>query len=141
MKPHSRVDILLAEDSFEDADLTIRALKKKNLADHLLHLEDGTAVLDFIFSPEGLNIPKLILLDLKMPKLNGIEVIHVLKSDERTKSIPITVLTSSKEGPDIEACYKLGVNSYIIKPVEFDKFVDAVTELGLYWLILNQLPR
>ena len=140
MIPQSRVDILLAEDSFEDADLTIRALKKKNLADHLLHLEDGSAVLDFIFSPEGINIPKIILLDLKMPKLNGIEVISVLKSDERTKSIPITVLTSSKEGPDIEECYRLGVNSYIIKPVEFDKFVNAVTELGLYWLILNQPP-
>ncbi len=140
MSPQSRVDIILAEDTFEDADLTIRALKKKNLANHLLHLEDGTAVLDYIFASEGLNIPKLILLDLKMPKLNGIEVITVLKGDERTKSIPITVLTSSKEGPDIKECYRLGVNSYIVKPVEFDKFIDAVTELGIYWLILNQPP-
>ena len=141
MSPHRKVDILLGEDNPEDADLTIRALKKKNLADNLVHLEDGEAILEFIFSPHGLRLPKLIMLDLKMPKVTGIEVIRKLKSDERTRTIPIAVLTSSKEGPDIKECYALGVNSYIVKPVEFEQFKNAVMELGLYWMFLNQPPE
>lgn len=135
------IEILLVEDNLDDAGLTIRALKKKNLANHLLHLEDGVEALDFIFSPDGLNTPKLILLDLKMPRLNGIEVLQRLKGDERTKGIPVVVLTSSREEPDIKKCYELGVNSYIVKPVEFDKFLDAVSDLGMYWLLLNQPPN
>jgi two-component system response regulator len=135
------IEILLVEDSLDDADLTIRALKKKNLANNLLHLEDGAEALNFIFSPEGLNMPKLILLDLKMPKLSGIQVLKALKSDERTRTIPVVVLTSSKEEPDIKECYALGVNSYIVKPVEFDGFLNAVSELGMYWLLLNQPPQ
>jgi two-component system, response regulator len=138
MSPKKIIEILLVEDNMDDADLTIRALKKRNLANNLMHLQDGAEVLDFIFSPEGLNTPKLILLDLKMPKLSGIQVLETLKSDERTKTIPVVVLTSSKEEPDIKRCYKLGVNSYIVKPVEFDKFLDAVANLGVYWLLLNQ---
>jgi two-component system response regulator len=135
------IEILLVEDNPDDADLAIRALKKRNLANHLLHLEDGAAALEFIFSAEGLNTPKLILLDLKMPKLNGMQVLHALKSDERTKTIPVVILTSSKEDPDIKECYALGANSYIVKPVEFDKFLDAVSDLGLYWLLLNDPPH
>lgn len=141
MSPKKIVEVLLVEDNPDDADLAIRALKKRNLANNLLHLEDGVAALDFIFSPEGLNTPKLILLDLKMPKLSGLEVLEKLKSDERTRDIPVVVLTSSKEEPDIRKCYALGVNSYIVKPVEFDKFLEAVSELGMYWLILNQAPN
>lgn len=139
------VEILLIEDNTDDANLTIRALKKNNLANNLLHLKDGAAAIDFIFSEIHLTDPsnqkpKLILLDLKMPKINGIEVLRKLKSDERTKEIPVVVLTSSREDPDIRACYDLGVNSYVVKPVNFEAFIKTITELGLYWMILNQLP-
>ena len=141
------VDILLVEDNSYDAELTIRALKKNNLANNLVHLKDGEEALDFLFA-EGLyadraiggHKPKIILLDLKMPKINGIEVLRKLKSDERTKEIPVAVLTSSKEDPDIRACYELGVNSYVVKPVEFDQFFRAVSDLGLYWMVVNQPP-
>jgi len=141
MNPKKIIEVLLVEDNIDDAVLAIRALKKKNLANNLLHLEDGEEALKFIFSPDGLNSPKLILLDLKMPKVNGLEVLKALKSDERTRQIPIVVLTSSKEEPDVKECYALGVNSYIVKPVEFDKFLEAVSELGMYWLLLNQPPN
>lgn len=141
------VEILLVEDNMNDAELTIRALKKNNLANKLVHLEDGQEALDFIFA-EGnysnrkiADTPKAILLDLKMPKINGIEVLKKIKSDERTKKIPVIVLTSSKEDPDIQECYRLGVNSYVVKPVQFEKFLNAVSELGLYWMILNQAPK
>jgi two-component system response regulator len=105
-----------------------------------LHVEDGEEALKYIFSDDGLNTPKIVLLDLKMPKVSGIEVLRALKSDERTKHIPVVVLTSSKEEPDVKECYALGVNSYIVKPVEFDKFLEAVSEMGVYWLMLNQAP-
>ena len=141
------VEILLVEDSMSDAELTIRALKKNNLANKLVHLEDGQEALDFIFA-EGnyfhrkiADTPKVILLDLKMPKINGIQVLQKIKSDERTKKIPVIVLTSSKEDPDIQECYFLGVNSYVVKPVQFEKFLDAVSQLGLYWLLINQPPK
>lgn len=141
------VEILLVEDNMSDAELTIRALKKKNLTNNLIHLKNGAEALDFIFARgayagrDVLKFPKVILLDLKMPKINGIEVLQKIKEDERTKKIPVVVLTSSNEDPDINACYKLGVNSYIVKPVEFDNFSKAVSDLGFYWLLLNQVPH
>lgn len=139
-------DILLIEDNIHDAELAIRALKKNNLVNHLIHLKDGAEALDFIFGEgeyserKAVHIPKVILLDLKMPKVNGIEVLQRLKANELTKKIPVVVLTSSKEDPDIQTCYALGVNSYVVKPVGFDEFVKAVSDLGLYWMILNQPP-
>jgi len=141
------IQILLVEDSASDAEMTISALKKNKLANKLLHLKDGAAALDYIFGEgeyAGRSIddkPKVILLDLKMPKVNGIEVLQKLKADERTRTIPIVVLTSSKEDPDIEKCYNLGVNSYVVKPVEFDEFQKEITNLGLYWMIVNQPPH
>ena len=141
------VEILLVEDNPNDAELTIRALKKKNFANNIIHLKDGAEALDYIFCEgiyKGRNInnkPKAILLDLKMPKVNGIEVLKKVKSDARTRSIPIIVLTSSNEDPDVKICYDLGVNSYIVKPVGFENFGKAVAELGFYWLLLNQAPN
>ncbi|MBI3520461.1 MAG: response regulator [Bacteroidetes bacterium] len=139
-------DILLIEDNMHDAELAIRALKKNNLANNLIHLKDGAEAIDYIFGEgnfSGRNledIPKVILLDLKMPKVNGIEVLARLKSDERTRKIPVVILTSSKEDPDIQTCYDLGANSYVVKPVEFTEFVKVVSDLGLYWMIINQPP-
>jgi two-component system response regulator len=113
-------------------------LKKNNLGNHLLHLHDGEEALNYIFSPDMNTMPKLILLDIKMPKVDGIEVLRKLKSDPDKKTIPVVVLTSSREEQDIIESYRLGVNAYIVKPVEFDKFMKAVTDLGLFWLIHNQ---
>ena len=133
------VEILLIEDNPDDAGLTIRTLKKNNLGNYLIHLEDGQDALDFLFNEEN-RMPKLILLDLKMPRVDGIEVLRKLKSDEKKRSIPVVVLTSSKEEKDIVEAYKLGVNAYIVKPVDFDQFVKAVTQVGLFWVVLNQPP-
>lgn len=138
---NSIVEILLVEDNPDDAELTIRALRKSNLANNLLHLQDGEEALNYLFSENTTNIPKLILLDLKMPKVDGIEVLKILKNDDKKKIIPVVVLTSSKEEQDVIKSYQLGVNSYIVKPVEFDKFMNAVAEVGLYWLLLNHAPR
>lgn len=144
---NSKIQILLVEDNKSDAELTIRALKKNNLANELTHVRDGAEALDFIFAQGRYfdrkidDIPNVIILDLKMPKVNGIEVLRRIKSDERTKKIPVVMLTSSKEDPDIEECYRLGVNSYVVKPMEFNHFVKAITDLGLYWMILNQPPH
>ena len=135
------VEILLIEDNPDDAGLTIRALKKHNLANNLLHLHDGEEALNFLFSEKMNGIPKVILLDLKMPKVDGIEVLRRIKSDERKKIIPVVVLTSSKEERDIVESYKLGVNAYIVKPVDFDKFVKAISEIGFFWLLLNEAPK
>jgi two-component system response regulator len=135
------VEVLLIEDNPEDAELTIRVLKKHNLANNLVHLQDGEAALDFLFADGNNNIPRLILLDLKMPKVDGIEVLSKIKNDDQKKIIPVVVLTSSKEERDIIESYKLGVNAYVVKPVEFEKFVEAVAKLGLFWLLLNQPPR
>jgi two-component system response regulator len=143
----TEIEILLVEDNNEDAEMTMKALRKHNLGNHIVHLKDGAEAIDFIFGTgkyENRDIskkPKMILLDLKMPKVSGIEVLKTLKSDERTKSIPIVVLTNSEEDPDIKACFELGVNSYIVKPVEFEKFSAAISELGVYWVLLNQLPH
>ena len=141
------VEILLAEDNMNDAELTIRALKQNNLANKLVHVKDGAEALDFIFAQGDYsnrkveNGPKVVLLDLKMPKINGIEVLRKIKSDERTKKIPVVVLTSSKEDPDIRVCYALGVNSYVVKPMKFESLVKVLSDLGLYWLLLNQPPE
>lgn len=135
------VEILLIEDNPDDAGLAIRALKKQNLSNNLLHLEDGEEALKFLFSPDLTKMPRLILLDLKMPKVDGIEVLKKLKSDPDRKVIPVVVLTSSKEERDIVESYKLGVNAYIVKPVDFDKFAEAVSQVGFFWLLLNQPPK
>ncbi|MDZ4402455.1 response regulator [Prosthecobacter sp.] len=141
------IEILLVEDSPEDLELTCRALKNANLGNHIHIARDGAEALDFIFC-EGPyaerrieDTPKLILLDLKLPKVDGLEVLQRIKSDPRTKHIPVVVLTSSKEQADIVKSYALGVNSYIVKPVNFEGFSAAVQELGMYWLLLNQPPK
>jgi two-component system, response regulator len=135
------VEVLLIEDNSEDAELTIRVLKKHNLANNLVHLQDGEAALNFLFAEGNNNIPRLILLDLKMPKVDGIEVLTKIKNDEQKKIIPVVVLTSSKQERDVIESYKLGVNAYVVKPVEFEKFVEAVAQLGLFWLLFNEPPR
>jgi two-component system response regulator len=143
----NEVQILLVEDNPHDVELTLRALKKHNLANKVFVVKDGAEALDFIFAT-GIyaqrkieSNPKVILLDLKLPKVDGLEVLRKIKSDEHTKVIPVVVLTSSQEERDIVESYKLGVNSYVVKPVEFNKFVEAISELGLYWLLLNKPPR
>lgn len=143
------VEIILVEDNMDDAALVIRALKKNNMTNNLIHLQDGVEALDFIFGTgtyEGKGgikdmAPKIILLDLKMPRIGGIEVLEKLKADPATKMIPVVILTSSAEDPDIKTCYALGANSYIVKPVEFDNFSKAVVELGMFWLLLNHPPK
>lgn len=140
------VEIILVEDNPYEAELAIRSLKKNNLANRLIHFDDGQEVLDFIFSKgkyedsTSLPQPKLILLDLKLPKVDGIEILRRLKSDERTKAIPVVIMTSSKEEKDMVDSYMLGVNSYLVKPVSFETFTKAIKDLGFYWLLLNQTP-
>jgi two-component system response regulator len=140
----NEVEVVLVEDNPNDAELAIRALKGYNLANKLMWLKDGVEALDFIFAQGQYadrsvgEVPKVILLDLKLPRVDGLEVLEKIKSDTRTKSIPVVVLTSSSEERDIIASYNLGVNSYVIKPVDFDKFVDAAKEIGLYWMLLNE---
>lgn len=141
---NSEVEILLVEDNVNDAELTMRALYKNNIVSNIVHLKDGATALDFIFGKgefEGRNInnkPKVILLDLKMPKVDGMEVLQRVKQDSLMSKIPVVILTSSKESPDVSRAYALGANSYIVKPVEFGGFSKAITELGYYWAILNQ---
>lgn len=139
------VEILLVEDNPYEAELAIRGLKKHNFANNLHHIDDGADALDFIFgrgkyANSQADTPKLILLDIKLPRVDGIEILRQIKSNEKTKSIPVVVLTSSKENQDVKACYELGVNSYIVKPVDFDSFAKAVAELGMYWMLLNTAP-
>jgi CheY-like chemotaxis protein len=139
-----QVEIVLIEDNPHDAELALRALKTYNLANDLIWLKDGVEALDFIFAQGQYadrsieDVPKVVLLDLKLPRINGLEVLEKVKSDVRTKGIPIVVLTSSSEERDIVTSYNLGVNSYIIKPVDFDKFINAIREIGFYWLLLNK---
>lgn len=140
------VEILLVEDSIDDAELTIREMKKHRLANELFHVQDGAEAIDYIFCKGKFadrtieQRPKLVLLDIQMPKLNGIEVLGAIKSDERTKTIPVVMLTSSKEDPDIKRCYELGANSYIVKPVNFEAFTAAIRSIHYYWLLLNETP-
>lgn len=140
-------DIILVEDNKSDAMLTIRALTKHKLANSLIHLSDGEEVLEYIFGTgkfEGRDIaerPKVIFLDLKMPKVSGLEVLKVLKGDERTKLIPVVMMTSSKEEKDIIESHKLGVNSYVVKPVSFENFSKTIADLGFYWLVVNNTPH
>jgi two-component system response regulator len=137
-------EILLIEDNPNDAELTIRALRKNHFSNSIVHVRDGVEAIEYLFGTgayAGRNTggtPKLILLDIKMPKVDGFEVLQKIKDSELTRKIPVVMLTSSKEDPDIARCYGLGVNSYIVKPVDFDVFHKAVSELGFYWLLLNQ---
>ncbi|HEY5367702.1 MAG TPA: response regulator [Hanamia sp.] len=144
---NTEIEILLIEDNQSDAEMTIRALRKSNIANKIVHLEDGFEALEFIFGTGEYanrnisNLPKVILLDLKMPRMDGIEVLRKIKGEERTKKIPVVVLTSSKEDPDIQTCYDLGVNAYVVKPVEIKAFSKAISDLGLFWLVINQPPK
>ena len=140
------VEILLIEDNPSDIKLTLKALQKHSLANKVTVLKDGAAALDFLFA-QGIysdrnfkEVPKVIFLDLKLPLVDGIEVLRKIKSEENTKKIPVVVLTSSKESRDIEECYKLGVNSYVVKPLDFEKFLEAVSNIGLYWVLMNEPP-
>ncbi len=141
------IEILLIDDNMNDAELMVRALKRNNLANKVVHLKDGVEALDFIFCTGPFaernfnNHPKVIVLDLKMPRIDGLEVLERIKKDEQTKSIPIVILTSSKQDPDIRKCYDLGASSYIVKPVGFDSYSKAVAQLGFYWLLLNEQPK
>jgi CheY-like chemotaxis protein len=141
------VEILLVEDNPNDVELTLRALKKNRLINQVVVVTDGEEALDFLFARGAFsdrkveNIPRMMLLDLKLPKVDGLEVLKIVKSDPRTRIIPVVVLTSSKEEKDIIESYQLGVNSYIVKPVDFDQFLEAVNSLGMYWLLLNQSPK
>lgn len=140
------VEILLVEDNADDVELTLLALEEQNLANHIEVVRDGAEALDFLFCTGAYadrrfaDSPKLVLLDIKLPKVDGLEVLQRLKSDPRTRTIPVVILTSSREERDIVESYQLGVNSYIVKPVDFAQFTMAVQQLGLYWLILNQPP-
>ncbi len=140
MKTDDVVEILLIEDNPDDAGLVIHALKKHNLANNLVHLSDGEEALAYLFSDRMTSTPKVILMDLKMPKVDGMEVLRRLKSDEERKIIPVVMLTSSREERDVFESYQLGVNAYIVKPVDFDKFTKAIAEIGFFWLMLNQPP-
>ncbi|MEO6454506.1 MAG: response regulator [Ginsengibacter sp.] len=143
----ANIEILLVEDNKSDAMLTIRALKKHNLANNLIHLIDGAQALEFIFGTgeyEGRNIeqkPRVIFLDIKMPKVSGLEVLRIIKKDDRTKLIPVVMMTSSKEEKDVIESHQLGVNSYVVKPVDFDNFSKTITDLGFYWLEINNTPQ
>lgn len=140
------VEILIVEDNPQDAELSLRALRKHNLANKFYVAEDGAEALDFIFckgkyaSRNFLNPPKVIFLDLKLPKISGLEVLREIRSNPQTKMLPVVMVTSSREDPDIKKAYELGVNSYVVKPVNFDDFVNAMSHTGLYWLLVNEPP-
>jgi len=138
MMEHQEADILLVEDNPNDAELTQRALRKSDPGARLAIARDGAEALEYLLSTRPK--PRVIFLDLKLPKIDGIEVLRRLRADDRTRSVPVVVLTSSQEERDIKECYKLGVNSYVVKPVEFDEFYKAVADLGIYWLVLNKSP-
>ncbi len=140
------VDIVLVEDNPADVELTLRALRKSHIANEIIVLNDGQQALDYFFARGAyvdrniMKQPKVVLLDLKLPKIDGLEVLKELKNNEKTRTIPVVVLTSSKEESDVLKSYKLGANSYLVKPVDFDRFLESVGNLGLYWLLLNQAP-
>lgn len=140
------VEILLVEDNPNDEELTLYALKKNNIANHIQVVHDGEEALEFLFCTGVYahrridDVPKVILLDLKLPKVDGLEVLERIKTDERTRLLPVVVLTSSREERDIIESYQLGVNSFIVKPVDFEQFIEVISQLGLYWMLLNQTP-
>jgi two-component system response regulator len=141
------VDVLLVEDNLDDAELTIWELKRHHMSNNLVHLRDGEEALEFLFATgkyaneqDNYSLPKIILLDLQMPKVNGMEVLKNIKSDERTRAIPVVILTSSNQHPDIRECYDLGANSYIVKPLNFERFSESIRNLDYYWLLLSQSP-
>ncbi len=147
MAEQDLIDILLVEDNPRDAEMILRALRKRNIANPVFIAEDGAEALDFIFcrnTHSGRNPsrpPRVILLDLKLPKVSGREVLKAIKAEERTRHIPVVIVTSSREDPDIKAAYALGANSYVVKPVDSDAFIEAMSNLGLYWLLVNEPPR
>ena len=146
MKYQDDVDILLVEDNPRDTELTIRALNWHNISNNLIALEDGAEALDFLFCKGKyadrtfIKQPKVILLDLKLPKINGLEALKIIKSDPRTKMIPVIMVTSSRQDSDMKTAYDYGANSYVVKPVDFNKFVEAMSHLVLYWILINQSP-
>lgn len=138
--------ILMVEDNAIDEELTLRALKKSNISNKVVVTRDGAAALDYLFARgasagrDAKNMPQVVLLDLNLPKMGGLDVLRAIRADERTKLLPVVILTSSKEEKDLAGGYELGANSYIVKPVDFTQFAEAIRQLGLYWLVLNQTP-
>jgi CheY-like chemotaxis protein len=147
MDNHTEVEVLLVEDNPRDAEMALRTLRKRNLANNVVHVKDGEEALNWIFGTGAYagrnpsNHPKVVLLDLKLPKVDGLEVLRAVRGDERTKLIPVVVMTSSREERDVIESYQLGVNSYVVKPMDFEGFSAAVAELGHYWLLVNQDPK
>jgi two-component system response regulator len=147
MGSYEQVEVLLAEDSESDAEMALRAFRKHNFANRVHWVKDGEEALEFVrgtgrYADRNSNLPpKLLLLDLKMPKVNGIDVLRQLKEDERFKGIPVVIMTSSNEERDVVESYRLGVNSYIVKPVDFSQFVKTVSEVGMYWVLTNRVPQ
>lgn len=146
MNGYQQVDILLVEDSSADAEMTLRTLKKRGIANNVEWVRDGVEALDWIYCrnayadrPNG--HPKLVVLDLKMPRMDGLQLLEAMKSDAFTRSIPIVMMTSSREEGDLLASYGLGVNSYVVKPVDFNEFAERIAQIGMYWMIANQLPN
>ena len=133
------LSILLVEDNPRDAELTLRAFARSNLANNILVAHDGVEALEIVYGRTDAERPRVILLDLKLPKLDGLEVLRKLKSDERTRAIPVVIVTSSKQDPDIKTAYDLGANSYVVKPVDFESFMKIMSQLGFYWLMVNQV--
>lgn len=147
MNPYNPVDILIVEDNPSDAELTVRALKKSNLANHIFVAENGEEALDFIFNRgkfldrDKSKTLRVVFLDLKLPKVSGLEVLRAIKGNNATKQLPVVIITSSKEDPDIQEAYALGANSYVVKPVDFDSFIHSINQTGLYWLQINVPPK
>jgi CheY-like chemotaxis protein len=147
MSEAERMEILLVEDNAADAEMTLRALRRNNLANKVHWVKDGEQALEFMFRTgayadrEAGAVPKLVMLDIKMPKVDGIEVLRRIKANEATRTVPVVVMTSSNEERDVVESYRLGVNSYIVKPVQFESFLETVAKIGLYWLITNRVPQ
>ena len=145
MSEYQQIDILYAEDNPADAELTLYTLKTRNIANNIVWVRDGVEALDFLkrrgrYANRVGGLPRMVLLDLKMPKLDGVDVLKALKAEESTRGVPVVIMTSSHEEADLIKSYKLGVNSYVVKPVDFDKFAEMVTEVGLYWIVCNKTP-
>ena len=147
MSNNHEVEILLVEDSPRDAEMTLRTLRKRNLANHVVHVKDGEEALDWLFGRgahavrDATHQPKVVLLDLKLPKVDGLAVLRAIRADERTRLLPVVVMTSSQEQRDLIESYKLGVNSYVVKPVDFQQFHDAISSTGLYWMLMNKVAE